>query len=189
MSTVSEARPRYHKLKVADYYRMAEVGILAPDARVELIDGEIIDMVPIGSAHASCVDRLLRVLSGSVGEQAIVRVQNPLRLGDFSEPGPDLMLLKPKEDFYASRHPAADDVLLLIEVSDTSLQYDLGVKIPLYAAHGVGEVWVVDLAGRCLLMHREPAGKAYRRVESSESLATVAPSALPGVTLDLRQLF
>jgi Uma2 family endonuclease len=129
-----------HRLNVDDYYRMAAAGVLARDARVELIEGEIIDMAPIGSRHSGTVSLLARRLAAAIGESAIVATQSPLRLSQLSESQPDLLLLKPRADFYRQSHPEPADVLLLIEVCESSLRYDQQVKLPLYARHGVAEV-------------------------------------------------
>ena len=177
-----------HRLTVADYYRMAETGVLAPDARVELIEGEIIDMAPIGTRHASAVMRLNRLASAACGAGAIVSEQSPLRLSDLSEPEPDLMLLKPRADFYADAHPSAADVLLLIEVADSSARYDREIKLPLYARHGVPEVWIVDLEARLLRLHREPVGDAYGQVSTTASPGRTPIAALPGVEIELAQI-
>ena len=174
-----------HRLTVADYYRMAEAGVLAPDARVELIEGEIIDMAPIGTRHAAAVMRLNRLACAACGDGAIVSVQSPLRLGDLSEPEPDLMLLKPRADFYADAHPAAADVLLLIEVADTSARYDREIKLPLYARHGVSEVWIVDLEARLLRSYREPVGGAYGQASTTAAPGRTPIAALPGIDIDL----
>jgi Uma2 family endonuclease len=177
-----------HRLTVADYYRMGEVGIFAPEARVELIEGEIIDMAPIGSKHASMVARVAQAAMSAAGSAAIVYPQNPLRLGDRSEPEPDLMLLKPRADFYADSHPTAADVLLLIEVADTSARYDREIKLPLYARHGVQEVWIVDLEARLVRFHREPTGDAYAQVSTTATPGRTPIAALPGIEIDLTQI-
>lgn len=174
-----------HRLTVADYYRMAEAGIFAPNARVELIEGEVIDMAPIGTRHAAAVGRLLRAATAAVGSRALVWVQNPLRLGDLSEPEPDLMLLKLRDDFYADAHPTAADVLLLIEVADTSARYDREIKLPLYARHGVPEVWIVDLEARLVRFFRSPAGQGYAEASTTASPGRTPIAALPGVEIDL----
>jgi Uma2 family endonuclease len=174
-----------HRLTVADYYRMAEAHVLLPDARVELIDGEVIDMATIGTRHAATVGKLTRALMRAVGDQAIVWAQNPLRLGEFSEPEPDLMLLAPRADFYSAAHPGAADVQLLIEVSDTSARYDREIKLPLYARHGVPEVWIVDLDNHQLHMFRQPRGDVYAESESTAQPGPTAVTALPGITIDL----
>ncbi|MPZ15300.1 MAG: Uma2 family endonuclease [Chloroflexi bacterium] len=164
---------------VAEYYRMGEAGILGEDDRVELIEGEIVEMPPIGSRHASCVKRTHQLFARAIGDAAIVSVQDPLRLGDLSEPVPDVMLLRPRADFYAAGHPAAYDVLLLIEVSDTTLTYDQSVKAPLYARHGVSEVWIVDLDRAIVTVHRDPAPNGYRVTETRRRGDRLAPSAFP----------
>lgn len=178
-----------HRLTVADYYRMGEVGIFAPNARIELIEGEVIDMAPIGTRHAAAVTRLNRAATATVGTRAIVSVQNPLRLSDLSEPEPDLMLLKPRADFYAEAHPTAGDVLLLIEVADSSARYDREIKLPLYARHGVGEVWIVDLEARLLRFHRAPADGAYTEVSTTGRPGPTPVAALPGAAIDLSAIF
>lgn len=124
---------------------MAAAGILTPDDRVELIEGEVIKMSPIGSPHAACVARLVRSLQNLIEENTILWVQSPVRLSNFTEPVPDVALLRARKDFYAAQHPVADDVLLLIEVADSSLLKDRNIKTPLYAASGVPEVWLVNL--------------------------------------------
>lgn len=177
-----------HRLTVADYYRMGEAGIFAPDARVELIEGEIIDMAPIGTRHGSTVKRLNALLVAAVGSRAIVSVQDPLRLDDLSEPEPDLMLLQARADFYASAHPTAADVLLLIEVADTSARYDREIKLPLYARHGVCEVWIVDLEARLLRLFRAPSGETYTQISTSAAPGRTPIAALPDVEIDLSQL-
>jgi Uma2 family endonuclease len=174
-----------HRISVDEYYKMAEAGLLAPDARVELIEGEIIDMPPIGSKHAGTVLLLTRRLSHAVGDHAYVSAQSPVRLSDFSEPQPDLVLLKPRSDFYRTGHPTAGDTLLLIEVSATSLRYDLQVKVPLYARHEVPEVWVVDLEGAKLRVFRSPKSGEYTEVTSSDNPGILTPHALDGVHIDM----
>jgi Uma2 family endonuclease len=174
-----------HRLTVAEYHRMAEAGVLAPDARVELIEGEIVDVAPMKSAHASMVARLLMLLQRAAGDRATVWCQLPLRLGNRSELEPDLALLKPRADFYAQSHPTAADVLLLIEVSETTLGYDRGVKLPLYARHGVPEVWIVDLDNRLVRFFRQPAGESYADITATETPGATPVALLPGVSIDL----
>jgi Uma2 family endonuclease len=177
-----------HRLTVDEYHRMGQAGVFAPGARVELIEGEVIDMAPIGTRHASAVKRLNALLSASVQGRAIVAVQDPLRLSDASEPEPDLMLLRPRADFYAHAHPSAADVLLLIEVSDTTVAYDRGVKLDLYAKHGVAEVWIVDLDNNVIRFFRGNDGSAYTDITASETPRATPVAALPGVTIDLAGL-
>ncbi|MGQ0653556.1 MAG: Uma2 family endonuclease [Betaproteobacteria bacterium] len=173
---------------MGDYHRMGEAGVLAPEARVELIEGEIVDMAPIGKAHASIVDRLNRELVQALGERAIVRVQGPVQLGELSEPEPDLALLKPRADFYREAAAAAADVLLIIEVADTTQRYDRRVKVPLYARHGIPQVWVIDLENRLVHFHRRPVGEGYDDVASSAHPGMAPIERLPGVSVDLSHL-
>ena len=158
MATIPCAPPSRHLISVDAFHRMGETGILGPRDRVELIDGEIIDMSPIGVLHAAIVDVLARHFGRRTGESVFVRCQNPLRLDDISEPEPDIAILRPRADFYMTAHPGASDVLLVIEVADTSLAYDLGTKVPLYARHGIPEVWVIDAATRQTRVFRRPVG-------------------------------
>jgi Uma2 family endonuclease len=154
-----------HYFNVDDYYRMAEVGLLPEDAHVELIEGEIIEMSPIGSTHAGTVDRSSASLHRTLGDTVIVRVQNPVRLNDFSEPQPDIALLKPRKDFYSNSHPVREDVLVVIEVADTSLAYDRNVKLPLYARAGVPEAWLMVLGKDVIEVHSQPKNGKYQKVQ------------------------
>lgn len=175
--------PNRRRFTAREYQRMGETGILHEDDRVELIEGEIIEMAPIGNRHFACVNRLTRLFVQRVGDSAVVHVQNPVRLSDLSEPQPDLSLLRPREDFYAGKHPAPEDVLLLVEVADTSLAYDREVKLPLYARAGIREVWIVDLAGEKIERHTDPTTEGYRRIEQVRRGETLEPAALGGLAL------
>lgn len=181
----SSAVLQRHRLTVDEYYRMARAGVFAPDARVELIEGEVIDMAPIGTRHASAVKKLNALLSAATPGRAIVAVQDPLRLSDASEPEPDLMLLRPRADFYSQAHPVPADVLLLIEVSDSTSAYDRGIKVDLYARHGVTEVWIVDLDNNVVRFFRGCDGQSYSDITASETPRATPVAALPGVTIDL----
>jgi Uma2 family endonuclease len=189
MSYTATERPRRHRLTVADYYRMGEVGILAPDARVELIDGQIIDMAPIGSPHVSAVLQLDYLLKEVVKGKALVLVQSPIVLGDYSAPQPDLALLRPRADYYRSSLAGPDDVLLLIEVALSSLRHDRDKKVPLYARHGVPEAWLVDLRAKRLVRYRNPEQGAYTLVDEPDIGAPLEIAALPETHLDLATLF
>ena len=164
---------------------MGEAGILREDDRVELIDGEIVETTPIGSRHAACVDRLTRFLVRLVGDRAIVRVQNPATIPPHSEPQPDVMLLRPQADFYAAAHPEPRDVLLVIEVADTTLPFDRGVKVPLYARAGVAEVWLIDLTTDSVEVHRHPTGSRYADVGRRARGERLACQAFPDVELSV----
>jgi Uma2 family endonuclease len=180
--------PAPHRLDVGAYYKMAEAGILTQNDHVELIGGEIFDMTPIGSAHAGKTDRLNRLFARAAADGLVlVRVQGPLRLDAYNEPEPDVMLLKPRQDDYQDRHPGAADVLLLVELSESSLAYDRGTKLALYARFGVPEVWIVDLPGAAIEVYREPTGDAYALKQRLTS-GSLAPVLVPGVTIDVGAL-
>jgi Uma2 family endonuclease len=164
---------------VDEFHRMAEAGVFAEDDRLELVDGEIVQMTPIGSRHAGCVDRLNDWFGQRLSGKAIVRVQNPVLLGEQTEFYPDIALLKRRPDFYSESHPQPGDVLLVIEVADTTGDYDRRVKVLRYARAGIPEVWVVDLRERAIDVYREAAGGEYRehqRVGVGQSLV------IPGVS-------
>ena len=164
---------------------MGEVGILRADARVELIDGEIIDMSPSRSRHAGVVRHMARLLERAVGDAALVSVQSPVSLGDSSEPEPDIALLAPRADFYKSAHPRSADVMLIVEVADAWLRYDRQIKVPLYARHAIAEVWIADIERDVLTRYRVPAGDGYRSVQSVADLTSVELSTPTGGTVDL----
>jgi Uma2 family endonuclease len=188
MATTAESLLQRHRLTVRDYHRMGEVGILAPDARVELIDGEIIDMPPIGSRHAGKVKILLNRLTPAVAGRAIVAVQDPLIFGSDTEPQPDLMLLQPRPDFYQASHPHAADVLLVIEVAESSLAYDRDVKLPRYARQGIPEAWLIDVEQNEITVHRQPAPEGYREVIRLEPPYRIAPVTIPDIVLNLDEV-
>ena len=178
------AMPLAHRrFTVDEYHRMAEVGILGEDDRVELLDGEIVLTTPMGARHASTVARLNERFHSVVGKRAILSVRLPIRLSDYSEPEPDLALLKRREDFYADRLPEAGDVLLVIEVADSSRRTDRERKLPLYARAGIAEVWLVDLPRDVIEVYREPVAGSYRSVQTVARDGTLAILKLPGVTL------
>ena len=170
-------------LTVAEYHRMGEVGILTERDRVELIEGELIAMSPIGSEHAGTVNALNRLLVQAVGERGVVAVQNPVRLDDLSEPQPDFAVLKPRADDYRRATPRSADVLLIVEVADTSLAYDRDVKRSLYARHGVPEFWIVNLATNEVEVCRAPTGDQYASVSHVGRDGVLEPELLSGVTI------
>lgn len=163
---------------VNEYYRMGECGYLSDDERVELIEGEIIPMAPIGSRHASVVDRLNARFSQLLGTKAIVRVQNPLRLGEFSEPEPDIALVKPRPDFYQDRHPGPNDVFLVVEVIATIKESDYK-KIRLYAQYNVSEVWYVYLQTKSIDGFRSPSQSGYMEKITFDMGQSISPQAFP----------
>jgi Uma2 family endonuclease len=186
MSAQTASLPRPHRLTVHDYYRMAEVGLLSPGDRTELIEGEVIDMPPIGSAHASVVTLLTRRLLRAVGDSVEVRVQQPVRFMPRSEPQPDFALVRRSADAYRHAHPTGKDVLLLIEVSDSTLRSDLEDKARLYAKHGIPEYWVLDLVNHRVVRHRRPGRARYAQRDEIVSGALTLPST--GVDLGLADL-
>jgi Uma2 family endonuclease len=188
MSAVVEY-PQRHAISAEEYLRMGEAGVFAPEARLELIEGEIIEMAPIGSPHAGTVMILNRLLGRAAGDSAIVLVQSPLILGDRSVPQPDLALLRPRVDSYTRSHPSAADVLLVIEVADTTLAFDVETKIPLYARAGVVEAWVVDLQERALRVFRDPGASGYRTRFAASGDEKVAATLLPQVAVTASALF
>ena len=154
------------RFTVEDYYRMAEAGILTPQDRVELIEGEIIEMSPIGDRHAMAVNRATMIFARGLGDKAVVSVQNAVRINRYNEPQPDVVLIRPREGFYGIRHPRPEDVVLMIEVSDTTLHFDRNVKVPIYARNGIIEVWIVDLNNDSIHVYREPKEATYTLVET-----------------------
>ncbi len=170
-------------LTTTDYHAMIEAGILGPDDRVELLAGELYEAAAINSPHAACVRRLTRWFSQAVGERALVNVQNPVEISDFSEPQPDLSLLAPRADFYAERHPRPEEVLLVIEVVDSSWRRDRHLKLPLYAQAGIAEVWLIALRTERVHVFREPAGNGYAHTEQVGRGGTLSPRLLPDLEL------
>jgi Uma2 family endonuclease len=165
------------KLFTADeYYRMSEAGILTENDRVELIEGEIIEMSPIGNRHAACVDRATELFISALQGKAIVSVQSPVRLNEYNEPQPDIVVLRRRGDYYESQRRTAEDTLMLIEVSD-SLHYDVKVKLPIYARTGIPEVWIENLTEDILLICRNPVGNRY--IQNSSCIAVKLPLRWP----------
>ena len=168
---------------------MAEAGVFAPDARLELIEGEIVEMAPIGSPHAGAVKVLNQLFVRLAGDLAIASVQDPLIVGERSVPQPDVALLRPRADSYSRSHPAAADVLLVVEVADTTLNFDLGTKIPLYARAGIGEAWVLDVQARVLHVFRDPAPAGYRKSFTRSGEERINALALPAIAFPVAALF
>ena len=178
-----------HKLDVDDYHRMAEAGIIGWKERVELIEGELIDMAPIGNDHAYTVDGLNRMLVLACEGKAVVSVQNPVRLDRFSEPQPDFGVFRLKTGRYRTARPTPADTLLLIEVSDSSVRFDRRVKLPLYARAGIAEFWIVDLGQRVLDAYRDPAADGYAAVTRYGPGDRIALSMAPEISLLLEGVF
>ncbi|MGH7390044.1 MAG: Uma2 family endonuclease [Candidatus Rokuibacteriota bacterium] len=183
------SRPRQRRFTVEEYHRMGETGILVEDEPVELIHGAIIVSEPIGARHAGTVNRITRLFVSQLGDRAVVQVQNPIELAqERSEPEPDVALLRPRTDFYATAHPVAADVFLLVEVADSSLLLDRRVKIPLYARAGVREVWLMDLTQDRVAVYRAVRGARYRERSVVEHGQRLAPGAFPELTLTVEDL-
>jgi Uma2 family endonuclease len=176
-------------ISVADYHRIHEAGILGEDDRVELIDGEVRVMSPIGTPHAAIVKRYIALLSAQIGQNAIVSVQDPIQLNNMSEPQPEVALLRYREDFYANATPTAADVLLIIKVSDTTLAYDRLEKLPRYALAGIPEVWITDVAGQAVERHTDPQGNQYATKQTFKRGQTISVKALPSISLSLDSIF
>jgi Uma2 family endonuclease len=184
-----EASPRPYRISVETYRCMAEEGVLAPDARVELIDGTLYDIPPIESRPGAVVDLLNQLLILAVGDHAIVRCRGPVQLGDFSEPQPDLSLLAMRDDFYREKASTEASTLLAIEVSESTLRFDRTTKMALYARHRIPEFWLFDVNGRQLHCFRNPMDTAYADVSSTDAPGIIGISALPDVTVDLSGIF
>jgi Uma2 family endonuclease len=178
-----------HRLTRRDYYRLAEAGILDEDDRVELLEGQLVDMSAIGPRHALAVDALNELLVMAAAGRAAVRVQNPIVLDDNSEPQPDFTLVRRPWDGYPHEHPRPSDIYLLIEVADSSLEFELGAKLELYASAGIREFWVADLTSNRLLVHRRPRDGRYASVAVVDMSGTVQVEALPDVTISVAQIF
>lgn len=180
---------RRHRLTVEEYFRMAEIGLLAAETRVELIEGEIFDMAPIGNQHGGFTAWLHRRFLRDLGERISVWDQVTLPLGRLSAPEPDLVILKYRKDEYQNKRPSPDDVLLIVEVSQSSLHHDRQVKVPLYARHGIPEVWILDVQHRDVhFFHTSVAGH-YTHTSSTPAPGKVSLQALPGSSMDLTELF
>jgi hypothetical protein len=177
-----------HRFTRHEYHRMAQTGILKPGARVELIDGEIIDMNPIGRRHKAGVDRLNRILVPNVGNAAIVRVQSSIVLGDYGEPEPDLTLLRFRADFYADADETPEDILLVVEVADTSEAYDRRTKAPQYARFGIRELWIVDVNRELLTRYLDPAEDGYGTTRVYRRGEALSPLAFPELMIAVNDI-
>ena len=163
---------------------MVVAGVLSEDDRVELIEGEIVEMNPIGSRHAACVGRLTEFLGRLAAGEAIVWVQNPVQLNDYSEPLPDIALLKRRDDFYAQANPRPSDVMLIIEVADSSVEYDRDIKIPLYARAAITEVWLINLPKETIEIYTQPIGDAYREIRIVKRGESLAAKSIPSLIIN-----
>lgn len=182
-------KPEIRLLTVAEYLKMAEVGILNEEDYVELIEGRLIKVGEESDAHAGVVTQLTRLLNRVAGEKALVWVQNPVMLDRHSMPEPDIALIKYRSDFYKSRHVEPDDVLLIIEVADDAVRYDKEIKTPLYARHAIPETWVIDFNAQSLIRHRQPVAGVYLQIDTLEKPNSLPITALQDAEIDLSCLF
>lgn len=180
-------KPVPHKLTVEAYYDLARTGHLDEDDRVELIDGVIIEMAPIGSDHVTAVNRLTRAFVLAVGDAGVVSVQNTVIFPPYSAPQPDIAVLAPRFHAFGEGLPRAEDILLVVEVADTTLAWDRRTKMPLYARHGVREAWIVDLRARRIEVYREPGPEGYRRRSVHAPGEALQPLLLPGVSVPVSE--
>lgn len=176
------------KFTVEQYQKMVESGIIAEGERVELIRGEIIQMAAIGRRHAASVNRLVRLFSQVIGDRAIISPQNPVQLDNNSEPQPDIALLHPRSDFYEAGHPQPQDIFLLVEVADTTVEADREIKIPLYAEPGIIEVWLVDINAQCVEVYRQPTPTGYQSIQKLHRGQTLAIQAFLDINITIDQI-
>ena len=175
-------------ITVDEYHRMGEAGILTEDDRVELIEGELVAMAPIGSDHSGTVNALNHLLVMAVHGRAVVAVQNPVILDDRSEPQPDFAVLRYRDDHYRRATPRAEDVVLIVEIANSSLNYDRAVKRPLYARRGIPEYWIVNVSGQEVEVCRTPVGDRYDTITRAVRGDVLEPALLPGVTISVDAL-
>ena len=171
------------RITADEYQRMGQLGILREGSRVELIDGEVLVMTPVGTRHSACVGSANRALVLAAGDDAIVLPQGSVRLNLYHEPQPDLVLLRPRADFYASRHAGPGDILLIVEIADSSLAYDRGTKTRIYAEFGIPEYWLADLRANLVSRYSAPNRGAYRKVERCKRGESIAPALLPACVI------
>jgi Uma2 family endonuclease len=178
-----------HAVTIHEFGRMVDAGVFGADDRVELIEGHIVDMSPIGSLHQACVDRLTAAFAPlSTAGRAILRIQGSFVATDISQPQPDVALIRPRDDYYAGAHPRPQDMLLVVEVADSSLRYDRWTKLPLYARAGVAEAWLVDLRSQEIEVATGPSEEGYRRSIRVDRDGTVAPTAFPDLTIAVARI-
>jgi Uma2 family endonuclease len=189
MAIESAAPPVERRLFTVDeFFRMVEAGLFRPDERVELMDGEVVSMSPIGRRHSACIARLFALLGEPLGRSVVIWSQSPIRVGGRVGPQPDFVLLRARSDFYAGKDPDAGDVLLLVEVADSSMVYDRDTKMPRYAEAGIPEAWLVDLPRRRVLVYRGPAPGGYRSVQEVRPGDVLRPLAFPDLAVPMSDL-
>ncbi|NUN66399.1 Uma2 family endonuclease [Pseudanabaena biceps] len=178
-----------HKFTTKQYQLMYESGVFAESDRYELINGEIREMSPIGRKHVACIIRLVKLFEKKLGDRAMVSAQNSILLDNHAQPQPDLAILKWRDDFYASALPIPDDILLIIEVTDSTIAYDRDVKSPLYAANGIPEMWLFDVNQQIIEGYSQPSASGYKRVQRYEQGDTLSINAFPEVIFNWEALF
>ena len=189
MTLTALAPKNLRLITIFDYHRMAETGILAADERVELLSGQIIKKMPKGPAHSALCKRIEKILERRLGEKILVRLQDPILLNDYSEPEPDIAVVYPKDDFYASHHPVPKEVHLIIEISDTTIQSDLTTKAKLYAAAGITDYWVVDVSTQQLHIFRHPSVDGYDCQMILKADQPISPLAFPDCCITVNECF
>jgi Uma2 family endonuclease len=189
MATMTAGSPSQDRMTASEYLRMGESGVLDEDARVELIDGQLVDMAPIGARHAATVERLAELLRSSLGRRAMVRTQQPSVVGEHSVLQPDIAVVPWRDDFYVHAHPGPRDVLLVVEVAESGLAFDRDVKTAMYARSGVAEVWVVDVGGERIFRSALPREGAYSETVVLGLGDSISMGALPGVVIELHAVF
>ena len=188
MSVSSENFYKKHLTNVVEWQKMGAASIFSAESRLELINGEIIEMSPIGSHHAGYLKRLNRFFSRQIQDSELIAIQDPLRLNDLSEPQPDFMLLRSRSDLYYESHPTADDVLLLIEVAESSLQFDQNQKLRLYALHNIPEYWVLNANNACIEIYRQPVNGAYAKKTTLRAGDKITLSQLDHINIELADI-
>jgi Uma2 family endonuclease len=177
------------KFTVAQYEKMRDVGIIGDREKIELIEGEIIEMSPIGLKHMAMVMRLTNILPNLIGNNTLISIQNPITLNDYSQPEPDLVLLKYRQDYYETKQPTPADILLLIEVSDSTIKYDREIKLPIYATNDVQEVWLINLNNETIEVYRYPQGTTYQHNQIMRQNEVISSLKLPELFLKISEIF
>ena len=177
------------KFTITEFEQMAETGIIKDEDRIELIEGELIEMGKIGKRHAACVDRLNDLFRDKFGKRVLVRSQNPIQLSDYSQPQPDLAILTRKSDYYETAHPTPDDIFLLVEVADTTIKFDQEIKIPLYAKHNILEVWLVNLNQEIVEVYYQSNINSYTTKKIFTKKQIISPISFPEIKINVSEIF
>ena len=188
-ATLTEPKLSLHLFSVKEYNRLGELGIFHEDDKVELLEGRIVDKPPIGTEHAACVDRIVDIFAAKkMKKRIIVRAQNPIYLNERSEPQPDITILRRRDDFYAKRHPTPGDIFLVIEIADSSLEYDRSVKMPIYAKAGIQEVWLVNLLEKLVEVYQDPSPEGYGVIMKRRHDQALSPGSFPDIMLSVSEI-